>query len=98
MYTLRKYQSEALNSVWNYFYKGNKGNPLVVAPTGSGKSIIIGGLCAHVMEHWPEQRVLVVSHVKEILVQNYAKIKEMLPSCSITWFYREEWDAICGWL
>ncbi len=28
----------------------------------------------------------------------HAKIKEMLPSCSITWFYREEWDAICGWL
>jgi len=83
MITLRKYQQEAINSVFNYFYQGNKGNPLVVAPTGSGKSIIIGGFCKQVMEQWGEQRILVVSHVKEILEQDYEKIKEMCPRVDI---------------
>lgn len=78
MYTPRKYQTEAINSIFNYFYKGNKGNPLVVAPTGSGKSIIIAEFCKQVVTRWPGQKILVVSHVKEILVQNYEKIKEQV--------------------
>ncbi len=28
----------------------------------------------------------------------HAKIKEMLPNCSITWFYREDGMQVSGWL
>lgn len=76
MIKLRPYQDEAINAIFNYFYSGKKGNPLVVAPTGSGKSIMVSGLCDIVSKKWPEQKILVISHVKEILEQNYSAIKK----------------------
>jgi len=82
-FKLRKYQSEAINSIFNYFLKGNRGNPLVVAPTGSGKSIIIADLCKQVITKWPGQKILVISHVKEILEQNYSKLKEHIKNSKI---------------
>ena len=41
MFTLRPYQEECCNTFWS-FVKTNKGqNPLLVLPTGTGKSVII---------------------------------------------------------
>ena len=77
MFTPRTYQSEALKSIFDYFRAGKKGNPLVVAPTGSGKSIIIAMFCKEVSEKWPSQKILVISHVKEILRQDYAAITNL---------------------
>lgn len=76
MITLRKYQQEANNAIFNYFYSGRKGNPLIVAPTGSGKSHMIGGFCKQVINKWPTQKITIISHVKEILSQDYKAIKE----------------------
>jgi len=78
MIKLRDYQQEAIQAIFKYFYSGKTGNPLVVAPTGSGKTIIISGLCKHVSDNWPGQRILIVSHVKEILRQNYEAMKKHL--------------------
>lgn len=75
MYKLRTYQQESINVIFNYFYSKKKGNPLVVAPTGSGKTVIIAGLCEEVIRRWPEQKILIISHVKEILYQNIAALK-----------------------
>jgi DNA repair protein RadD len=83
MFTPYKFQSEAITSIFNFFYRGNKGNPLVVAPTGSGKSIIIACFCGIVSKRWPNQKILVISHVKEILGQNYATIKKHLKNSEI---------------
>jgi len=84
MIQLRWYQDAALNSIFEYFRKvKGKLNPLVVAPTGSGKSFIIAGFCQHVRETWPEQRILILSHVKEILSQDLKAIKEFLPDENI---------------
>lgn len=74
------FQQEAINSPFAYFRSGKRGNPLVVAPTGSGKSVIIACLCQQVIEKWPGQKILCISHVKEILGQNYAAIKRQLPN------------------
>jgi len=76
MITLRKYQKKANEAIFNYFYSGKKGNPLIVAPTGSGKSHMIGGFCKLVLDRWPEQRITIISHVKEILRQDYNTIKK----------------------
>lgn len=76
MITPRPYQTEAINAIFNYFYSGKKGNPLVVAPTGSGKSIMISLFCDIVFKKWPNQKILIISHVKEILRQNYRVIRE----------------------
>lgn len=83
MIKLRPYQAEAISAVFKYFYSGNKGNPLVVAPTGSGKSVMISGLCNTVQEKWPGQKILVISHVKEILDQNYIALKKHLKNTEI---------------
>ena len=39
----RDYQAYAIQSIFDYFNNGGKGNPLVCLPTGTGKSIIIAG-------------------------------------------------------
>ena len=79
----REYQTEAINAIFNYFYSNKRGNPLVVAPTGSGKSIMISLLCDIVFKKWPDQKILIISHVKEILRQNLRVIKEHMDNKAI---------------
>lgn len=76
----RWYQKEAITATIAYLRlnKGTK-NPLIVAPTGSGKSWIIAGLIYKLHENYPNLQVLILSHVKEILEQNYEKLTTILP-------------------
>ena len=76
---LRPYQNAAKKAVFNYFKTGGSGHPLVVAPTGSGKSIIIAGLCAEIFERWPEEKVLIVTHTQEIIQQDSKALRKFLP-------------------
>ena len=80
---LRQYQQEAVDSIFNYFANGGTGNPLVAMPTGTGKSLIIGGFIKRVMTYWPRQRFLVLTHVKELIEQNALKLQEMWPDAPI---------------
>jgi len=70
----RWYQSEANAAAWQYISDG-RGNPLIVLPTGAGKSIVIALLIRQAVE-WG-QRVLVVAHRKELLQQNADKIQRL---------------------
>jgi len=78
MIKLRDYQQEAIDPIFKFFRSKKKGNPLVQAPTGSGKTVIISGFCKTVIEKWPGQKILIISHVKEILYQNYHTLKTHL--------------------
>lgn len=78
MIKLFDYQQEAIDAIFKFFRSKKKGNPLVQAPTGSGKSFIISGFCKTVVEKWPNQKILVISHVKEILEQNHKTLKNHL--------------------
>jgi DNA repair protein RadD len=49
-------------------------------PTGAGKTHVIGGMCRYVLEHWPDAKVLIVSHVREILQQNADALRNYVPS------------------
>ena len=42
---LRDYQQRTLDQLYAWFEVGNKGNPCIVMPTGSGKSHIVAALC-----------------------------------------------------
>ncbi len=75
---LRQYQQQAIDSLY-YWFSQNTGDPIIVAPTGSGKSVIIGALCRDILSQYPNQRVLILSHVKELLQQNFEKIKTFWP-------------------
>ena len=44
MLDLRPYQRAAIDSLYNYWASKKGDNPLIVAPTGSGKSLIIAHL------------------------------------------------------
>ena len=83
MFNPYDYQMAAINSVFHYFRQGKRGNPLVMAPTGSGKSVIIACLCQIVLDQWKGQKILCVSHVKEILDQNYRAICKQNPTREI---------------
>lgn len=74
----REYQDWATQSIFEYF-KDKTGNPLVAMPTGTGKSIVIAMFVKKVLFQWPRQRVMVLTHVKELIDQNYEKLKLVWP-------------------
>jgi len=77
---LRPYQDNAVESVWQYFQEGGTGNPVVAMPTGTGKSLVIGGFVKSVFDAYPNQRLMVLTHVKELIEQNYDKLLKMWPT------------------
>ena len=48
---------------------------LVALPTGSGKTVVMADLILKAIKKWPKTHVLILSHVKEILKQDYNSIK-----------------------
>lgn len=76
--TPRWYQQEAINSIFEYF-AAKQGNPLIALPTASGKTIVIAGFIYQVLQHWPAQRFIVGTHVKELIEQNARKLNEAWP-------------------
>lgn len=72
---LRDYQQRTLDQLYAWFEAGNKGNPCVVLPTGSGKSHIVAALCKDAIQNWPDTRVLMLTHVKELIEQNAEKMR-----------------------
>lgn len=73
---LRDYQREAVSSIAKYWDDGNEGNPIIIAPTSAGKSLIIADFCKQAITSYPGTRILVVTHVKELIEQNEAELKE----------------------
>ncbi len=74
----RPYQTEAVASIWNYF-RQSQGNPVVAMPTGTGKSVVIARFLQSVFSVYPTQRILVLTHVKELIQQNYEKLLTSWP-------------------
>jgi DNA repair protein RadD len=77
--TLRIYQQRAIDQLYAWFRAGNTGNPCLVLPTGAGKSHIVAALCEDALTQWPETRVLMLTHVKELIEQNAAKLRAHWP-------------------
>ena len=73
---LRDYQIDAVNSVYDYFATGGVA-PLIVTPTGSGKSVILAEIIYRFCQENPDRKVLVITHVKELVEQDAAKIQEI---------------------
>ena len=71
---LRDYQSRSIEMLYSWI-ENNKGHPCVVMPTGSGKSHVIAALCKDALQSWPETRVLMLTHVKELIEQNAEKMR-----------------------
>ncbi len=76
MDTLRYYQQDAVLATYDFLQKRTD-NPCIVCPTGAGKSHILAQICHDVVTRW-SGRVLMLTHVKELVEQNAEKIKNML--------------------
>jgi DNA repair protein RadD len=77
-FELRDYQREAVDGLYNYWASKAGDNPLVVAPTGSGKTAILAQVIKDAMSY-PDTRVLVVTHVKELLEQGASGLLKLYP-------------------
>tara|TARA_R110000803_G_C11974477_1_gene320020 strand:- start:313 stop:1887 length:1575 start_codon:yes stop_codon:yes gene_type:complete len=71
---LRDYQQRTIDRLYNWFSEGCKGHPCIELPTGSGKSHIVAELCKDALQNWPDTRVLMLTHVKELIEQNAEKM------------------------
>lgn len=81
--TPRDYQDAAFPALMEWFEK-KEGWPLVVIPTGGGKSLCIAELIRRCREIDPTFRAVVLSHVSELLVQNAEAIIGQCPDAHIT--------------
>ncbi len=77
---LREYQQRAIDQLYYWFEAGNAGNPCLVLPTGAGKSHIIAALCKDAVQKWPETRILMLTHQKELIEQNSEKMRQHWPN------------------
>jgi len=77
---LRSYQIEARDAIYQYFIDGNKGNPLVAMPTGTGKSLVIADFIKTACIQYPNTKVLMLTHVKELIVQNMKALINIWPT------------------
>jgi DNA repair protein RadD len=80
MIELRPYQHEALNALYAYFAT-KAGHPLVVLPTGTGKSVVIAAFVANALHDFPDTRILIVTHVRELISQNFSEMVALWPEC-----------------
>lgn len=67
---LRDYQQEASNAAVKFLQSDSRENGLIIAPTGSGKSILIADIARQM-----DKNVIVLQPSREILLQNFEKLK-----------------------
>jgi DNA repair protein RadD len=78
MLSLRSYQQAAITAIYSYFSE-KSGHPIVVIPTAGGKSIVLAAFVQGVLRQWPDQRILIVTHVRELIAQNHAEMMALWP-------------------
>lgn len=80
---LRYYQEESITSIYQYFSKhpGTKEikNPIVALPTGTGKTVVIAGFLKSAFHYYPNQKILILTHVSKLIEQNYEKLMLVWP-------------------
>jgi len=75
--TLRPYQTEAVDAVYEHL-RTRDDNPCVVIPTAGGKTPVMATICRDAVQRWGG-RVLILAHVKELLEQAVEKLHIMAP-------------------
>lgn len=78
MISLRHYQEKAIEATLHWWGAAD-GAPLVVLPTGTGKSVVVAELCRRAYEWDPSVRVLVLTHVQELVGQDFAELIGLWP-------------------
>ena len=82
MLTLRPYQEAAIGGLFDWWQR-ETGNGLLVLPTGTGKSIVIARLCQLCHEWDPTVRILMLTHVQELVAQNFQELIGLWPEAPV---------------
>ncbi|MBB4004460.1 DEAD/DEAH box helicase [Aurantimonas endophytica] len=82
MIQARYYQTEAENAVFDYWAAGG-GNALVDLATGTGKSVVMSNVTRRLLTQFPHMRVLMLTHVKELVEQNFRAVLRSWPDAPI---------------
>lgn len=80
---LRDYQSRAISMLYDWFEKNSTGHPVLNMPGGSGKSVVIASLVKDALRNWPETRILMLVHSKELILQNADKLRKLWPGAPL---------------
>lgn len=81
---LRWYQEASLDAIDAHFAEQPDVREIVIAlPTGTGKSLVIAGGVKRIFDRWPNSRVMCLTHVKELISQNTAKISLFWPGAPV---------------
>ncbi|HEY7822773.1 MAG TPA: DEAD/DEAH box helicase family protein, partial [Acidimicrobiia bacterium] len=80
---LRDYQQRSIDLLYEWFRENPTGNPVLQLPTGAGKSWVIAQLCRDALTTWPETRVLMLTHQKELIEQNAEKVRAVWPEAPL---------------
>ncbi len=78
MMKARDFQEKAVDATFAYL-EMRQGNPVIVAPTGSGKSFMIATVCRRTIEQFPAVKILIVQHVGELVEQNFRALRRDWP-------------------
>ncbi|WP_051044703.1 DEAD/DEAH box helicase [Methylobacterium sp. B1] len=78
MLTLRTYQRNSLDALYDYWNDGG-GNGLIVLPTGAGKALVIAALIQELLGEYPDLRIACVTHTKELIEQNCKELLSYWP-------------------
>lgn len=78
MLELRPYQRQAVDALYDY-WQDKAGSPLLVLPTGAGKSLVLATVCKELIENYPDMRILIVTHVRELILSNFSELLNIWP-------------------
>jgi len=78
---LRDYQQAAIDALYRHLRERDD-NPVIVIPTGAGKTPVIATICQDAVTRW-QGRVLVLAHVKELLQQAVDKLRLVCPDLDV---------------
>lgn len=73
MLELRPYQRQAVDALYQY-WQTEEGSPLIVLPTGGGKSLVIATIIQELLTNYPDMRILNATHQKELIESNYMEL------------------------
>jgi len=80
----RPYQQESIDQLYRWLvdHPGVDQSPILVLPTGAGKSIVIAELVRLLFDTWPDEhpRTVVIVPSKELAEQNADKLLRILPN------------------
>jgi len=91
---LRYYQEEAVDATFDWLHTQNT-YPLIVLPTGSGKTIVFANIIKRLFDHTGGCRILILAHRQELITQARNKLLSVWPCapCGVLAASIKEFDS-----